>query len=65
MIKKLLKKLITIITTKRSTYNFCYGARNQYNRDQIEEYLASSVDLYDLEYRIKELDRKGIYNRFK
>ena len=51
MIKKLLNKIITAFS-------------HEYKRRQIEVYLANSVDTYDLEYRQKELDRKGVYNRF-
>ena len=51
MLKKLLKKIF---------YVFSY----EHDRDQIEKYLAQSSDLYDLENRQKELDRKGTYNRF-
>ena len=51
MIKKLLNKIVTV---------FSYD----YDKKQIEAYLASSVDTYDLESRQKELDRKGFYNRF-
>ena len=51
MIKKLLNQLLNL---------FSYD----YDRKQIENYLAKSSDLTDLENRIKELDRKGAYNRF-
>ena len=51
MIKKLLNKIVNA---------FSY----EYDRKQIEAYLANSVDTYDLESRQKELDRKGVYNRF-
>jgi len=51
MIKKLLKKFISI---------FSY----QYDRNQIEEYLAKSTDLADLENRMAKLDKDGIYNQF-
>ena len=51
MIKKLLNKIISA---------FSYD----YDKKQIEAYLASSVDTYDLESRQKELDHKGVYNRF-
>ena len=51
MIKKLLNKIVTTFSYK-------------YDRRQIEAYLADSVDTYDLESRQKELDRKGVYNRF-
>ena len=50
----MIKRLLKIVTV------FSY----QYDRDQIEAYLASSIDSYDLEFRQKELDRKGVYNRF-
>ena len=64
MIKKLLNrlnKLISIITKKQSSYDYDY---NFYKRDKIEEYLSRSVDTYELEFRIRELDRKGAFNRF-
>ena len=51
MIKKLLNRITTI---------FSYD----YDRKKIENYLSQSNDLADLENRIKELDRKGIYDRF-
>ena len=50
MIKKLLNKIINIFS-----YN--------YSTKQIEQYLAKSTDLTDLENRIKELDRSGTYNK--
>ena len=51
MIKKLLKQIIDVFS-----YN--------YDRKKIENYLAQSSDLADLENRMKELDRRGAYNRF-
>ena len=51
MIKKLLNQIINFFS-----YN--------YDRNQIENYLAKSNDLADLENRIKELDKRGVYNRF-
>ena len=51
MIKKLLKQIIDVFS-----YN--------YDRKKIENYLAQSSDLADLENRMKELDRRGTYNRF-
>ena len=51
MIKKLLKKIF---------YIFSYD----YDRNQIEKYLAQSSNLYDLENRQKELMKKGVLNRF-
>ena len=51
MIKKLLNKFLTV---------FSYD----YDRRKIESYLANSNDMYDLDSRQKELERKGAYNRF-
>ena len=51
MLKKLLKKIF---------YVFSY----EYDKDQIEKYLAQSTDSYDLENHQRELDRKETYNRF-
>ena len=51
MIKKLLKQIINV---------FSYD----YDRKKIENYLAQSSDLADLENRMKELDQRGAYNRF-
>tara|TARA_B110000438_G_C15465651_1_gene500876 strand:- start:285 stop:446 length:162 start_codon:yes stop_codon:yes gene_type:complete len=51
MIKKLLNQIITLLS---------YDC----DRKKIENYLAQSNDLADLENRIKELDRNGTYNRF-
>ena len=48
MLKKLLKKIF---------YVFSY----EYDKNQIEKYLAQSTDLYNLENRQRELDRKGTY----
>ena len=51
MIKKLLNKIVNV---------FSYD----YDKKQIEKYLAQSSDLTDLENRIKELDQRGAYNKF-
>ena len=51
MIKKLLNQFF-------KTFSY------DYDRKKIENYLAQSSDLVDLEYRIKELDQHGAYNRF-
>ena len=51
MIKKLLNQIFDI---------FAYDN----NKKQIEKYLAQSSDLIDLENRMRELDRRGVYNRF-
>ena len=50
MVKKLLKKIFSIFS-----YN--------YEKKKIEEYLANSSDLIDLEIRIKQLDQEGVYNK--
>jgi hypothetical protein len=52
MIKKLLNKFL-------GTFSYEYNRANK-----IENYLAQSKDLADLENRMKELDRKGTYNKF-
>ena len=53
MIKKLLNQIFTL---------FSYD----YDRKKIENYLAQSSDLADLDNRIKELDqrKRSAYNRF-
>ena len=35
-----------------------------YDRKKIENYLAQSSDLTDLENRMKDLDKQGAYNKF-
>ena len=54
-VKKMLKRLLN-----KLFYVFSY----EYDKDQIEKYLSQSTDLYDLENRLRELDRKKAYNRF-
>jgi|TARA_B110000495_G_C22893408_1_gene521146 hypothetical protein len=51
MIKKLLSKIVS---------SFSY----EHDKDKIEKYLSKSKDLIDLENRMKELEKKGAYNRF-
>jgi len=51
MIKKLLNTII-------GTFSYEYDRRNS-----IEQYLAESKDLADLEHRMRELDQKGTYYR--
>ena len=66
MAKKLLsklEKLVSAIAKSGSAYNKCYRFSNKYHKNQVEKYLANSYDLYDLDYRQKELDRKGTYNK--
>jgi len=66
MAKKLLsklEKLVSVIAKRGSSYNTWYGFSNKCHKNQVETYLANSYDLYDLDYRQKELDRKGTYNK--
>jgi hypothetical protein len=66
MAKKLLSKLekiVSAVAKRGSSYNAWYGFSNKYRKNQVEKYLANSFDLYDLDYRQKELDRKGTYNK--
>ena len=51
MIKKLLNQI---------SYIFSYD----YDRKKIENYLAQSRDMIDLENRIKELEKQGTYTKF-
>lgn len=51
MIKKLLNKILTVFSC-------------DYDKRKTENYLANSNDMYDLDSRQKELERKGTYNRF-
>ena len=66
MAKKLLsklEKLVSAIAKRGSSHNTWYGFSNKYHKNQVEKYLSNSFDLYDLDYRQKELDRKGTYNK--
>ena len=51
MIKKLLNSIYKIFS-------------NEYYRERIEKYLSQSENTYDLEMRIRELEKSGKYNRF-
>ena len=51
MIKKLLSSIYKI---------FSY----EYDRMRIEKYLSQSENTYDLEIRIRELEKSGKYNKF-
>ena len=51
MLKKLLSQIKKILSY-------------DYDRKQIDSYLSNSVDTYDLEYRLKELEKKGAYNKY-
>ena len=50
MIKKLLSHFLKSFTF-------------EYDREKIEKYLSKSSNTYDLENRMRELDRKGKYNQ--
>ena len=51
MIKKLLSKLLRKFSSV-------------HDREIIEKYLSQSSNSYELEQRIRELDQKGIYNKY-
>ena len=51
----MIKKLLNIIIG-----SFSY---EQKRTNQVEKYLAQSKDLADLENRMRELDRRGNYNK--
>ena len=66
MAKKLLSKLVKLVSAiakREASYNTYYGFSNKYHKNQVKKFLANSFDLYDLDYRQKELDRKGTYNK--
>ena len=52
-----------ILSDKNISHKLIDDFLNDYDRKKIEDYLAKSTDLTDLENRIKELDKKGNYNR--
>ena len=52
MIKKLLNNFL-------KSFTFDHGGR-----EQIEEYLSQSTNTYDLDQRMRELDKKGKYSQF-
>ena len=52
MIKKLLNKIIGSFSYEKNRAN------------KIEKYLAQSKDLADLENRMRELDRRGVYDKY-
>ena len=58
-----LEKIISVIAKRGSSYNTWYEFSNKYHKNQVEKYLENSFDLYDLDYRQKELDRKGAFNK--
>ena len=45
----------------RSIYKFF---SYEYDNERIEKYLSQSENTYDLEIRIRELEKSGKYNRF-
>ena len=50
MIKKLLKLIFNVFSSDRK-------------KKLIENYLSKSSEIYDLENRIRELDKKGEFNK--
>ncbi len=54
-----MKKLLSNIW--RELTKFDYHPEKHYMRGHVENYLASSSDLCDLEMKQKQLARKGIY----
>lgn len=51
MIKKLLNKFLRSFTF-------------DHDREKIEKYLSQSSNTYDLEHRIRELDKNNKYNQY-
>ena len=49
---------------KRLLNNFFRSFTFDHDRDKIEKYLSQSSNTYDLEQRIRELDKKGKYKNF-
>ena len=49
---------------KKLLNNFLRSFTFDHDREKIEKYLAKSANTYDLEQRIRELDKKGKYNQF-
>ena len=49
---------------KRLLNNFFRSLVFDDDKLKIEEYLSKSCNTYDLEQRIRELDKKGKYNKF-
>ena len=44
----------------KQLYNFIYNSLFMTERDQIEQYLAQSISLADLERRQKDLRKRGL-----
>ena len=49
---------------KKLLNNFFKSFTFEHDREKIEKYLSESSNTYDLEQRIRELDKKGKYNKF-
>ena len=49
---------------KKLLNNFFKSFTFDHDRKKIEKYLSESSNTYDLEQRIRELDKKGKYNKF-
>ena len=44
--------------------NFLRSFTFDHDREKIEKYLSKSANTYDLEQRMRELEKKGKYNQF-
>tara|TARA_B100001029_G_scaffold81050_1_gene66537 strand:- start:592 stop:753 length:162 start_codon:yes stop_codon:yes gene_type:complete len=49
---------------KKLLNNFFKSFTFDHDREKIEKYLSESSNTYDLEQRIRDLDKKGKYNQF-
>ena len=49
---------------KRLLNNFFRSFTFDHDREKIEKYLSQSSNTYDLEQKIRELDKNNNYNRF-
>ena len=49
---------------KKLLNNFFKSFTFDNNQEKIEKYLSESSNTYDLEHRMRELDKKGKYNQF-
>tara|TARA_B100001250_G_C19028314_1_gene456254 strand:+ start:334 stop:495 length:162 start_codon:yes stop_codon:yes gene_type:complete len=48
---------------KKLLNNFFKSFAYDHDREKIEKYLSESSNTYDLEQRIRELDKQGKYNQ--
>ena len=49
---------------KKLLNNFFKSFTFDHDREKIEKYLSKSSNTYDLEYRMRKLDKEGKYNQF-